>query len=44
VALAACDAFVIPPGVKTALSAPTDELELLEVALPGAFETQLHDG
>lgn len=44
VQLVACDAFVIPPGVKTALSAPTDELELLEVALPGAFETQLHDG
>jgi quercetin dioxygenase-like cupin family protein len=44
VQLAACDAFVIPPGVKAALATPTDELELLEVALPGAFETQLHAG
>ncbi len=33
------DAFVIPPGMKTKYSDPTDDLELLEVTLPGIFET-----
>ena len=33
------DAFVIPPGMKTRLSAPSDNLELLEIALPGDFQT-----
>jgi quercetin dioxygenase-like cupin family protein len=33
------DAFVIPPGMRTLYAAPTDDLELLEVALPGRFRT-----
>ena len=33
------DAYVIPPGMRTRLSEPTDDIEILEVALPGAFET-----
>ena len=32
--------FVIPPGMATRYRAVTDDLELLEVALPGSFETQ----
>ncbi|MGJ8527380.1 cupin domain-containing protein [Maritalea sp.] len=35
------DAFVIPPGMATRYADPTDELELLEVNLPGEFETEL---
>lgn len=34
------DAFVIPPGMKTRYNAPSDDLELLEVSLPGEFETR----
>ncbi len=34
------DAFVIPPGMKTRYSDPTDDVELLEVALPGVFATE----
>lgn len=37
--LAAGDAFVTPPGMKTRYAAPSDDLELLEVALPGVFTT-----
>jgi quercetin dioxygenase-like cupin family protein len=37
--LAAGDAFVIPPHLGTRYSKPTDDLELLEVSLPGEFET-----
>ncbi|WP_137699445.1 cupin domain-containing protein [Marimonas lutisalis] len=37
------DAFVIPPGMKTRLSAPSDDLELLQVALPGEFKTQVDE-
>ncbi|MGV6812652.1 MAG: cupin domain-containing protein [Brevirhabdus sp.] len=33
------DAFVIPPGMRTRYSQASDDLELLEVALPGRFET-----
>lgn len=33
------DAFVIPPGMATRYGDPTAGLELLEVALPGAFTT-----
>ncbi len=33
------DAFVIPPGMKTRYSDPSDDLELLEVTLPGEFKT-----
>lgn len=35
------DAFVIPPGMATRYAAPSEDLELLEVALPGEFETQI---
>ena len=40
-ALEAGDAFVTPPGLRTRLSAPSTDLELLEVSLPGVFETVL---
>jgi len=33
------DAFVIPPGMATRFGAPSDDFELLEVSLPGAFAT-----
>ena len=33
------DAFVIPPGLATRYGAATDDLELLEVSLPGSFAT-----
>ncbi len=33
------DAFVIPPGLATRYADPTDDLELLEVTLPGVFAT-----
>jgi len=33
------DAFVIPPGFKTRYGDASSDLELLEVALPGRFET-----
>lgn len=36
------DAFVIPPHLRTAFSAATEDLRLLEVALPGIFETRVH--
>lgn len=39
--LSAGDAFVIPPGLKTRYAEPSEDLELLEVSLPGAFETHL---
>ncbi|QBF31041.1 cupin domain-containing protein [Thalassococcus sp. S3] len=39
--LAPGDAFVIPPAMKTRLAEPTDDVELLEVALPGAFKTEV---
>ena len=35
------DAFVIPPGMKTRLSSASADLELLEVSLPGVFNTTL---
>lgn len=40
-ALEAGDAFVIPPGMRTRYDAPSEDLELLEVSLPGVFETLL---
>ena len=40
--LRAGDAFVVPPGLRTAYEHCTDDLELLEVSLPSAFETTLH--
>ncbi|WP_439154241.1 cupin domain-containing protein [Yoonia sp.] len=38
-ALAPGDAFVIPPGMATRYADPSDDLELLEVTLPGVFGT-----
>lgn len=35
------DAYVIPPGMKTRLAAPSEDFELLEVTLPGTFNTTL---
>lgn len=37
--LQAGDAFVIPPGMRTRYSDPSDDVEWLEVALPGTFKT-----
>ncbi|MCH2078144.1 MAG: cupin domain-containing protein [Rhodobacteraceae bacterium] len=39
-ALSAGDAFVIPPALRTRLSSPSADLEILEVALPGSFATK----
>ncbi len=39
--LAAGDAFVIPPGMKVRYSDPSEDLEWLEVALPGQFATNV---
>ena len=39
--LSAGDAFVIPPGLATRYADPTEDLELLEVTLPGRFETAI---
>ncbi len=41
--LAAGDAFVIPPDTRTVYANCSSDLELLEVALPGAVETIAHD-
>ena len=43
-ALGEGDAYVIPPHMKTALTGWSDDLELLEVALPADFETAMHPG
>ena len=40
--LRAGDAFVLPPGLRNAYERCTDDLELLEVFLPGAFVTTIH--
>ena len=39
-ALQAGDAFVIPPGMAVRYSDPSDDVELLEVSLPGIFATE----
>ncbi len=39
--LTAGDAFVIPPGLATRYSEMSANLELLEVSLPGVFETEV---
>jgi quercetin dioxygenase-like cupin family protein len=39
--LAPGDAFVIPPGMATRYSEATPDLELLEVSLPGIFQTEV---
>ena len=41
-ALRAGDAFVVPPGLRSAYERCTDDLALLEVSLPGAFATTVH--
>ena len=38
--LSSGDAFVIPPGMATRYAMATPDLELLEVSLPGTFETK----
>ena len=40
--LAAGDAFVVPAGLRHALTACADDLELLEVSLPATFATSMH--
>lgn len=35
------DAFTTPPGLAMAFTDPTDDLEILEVALPGRFRTSI---
>ena len=42
--LRAGDAFVVPPRTGIAYERCSADLELLEVSLPGAFETTVHDG
>ena len=42
-ALGAGDAFVVPPGTRTAYAGCSEDLELLEVSLPGTFETAIHE-
>ena len=39
--LSAGDAFVIPPNMETIYQDSSSDLELLEVSLPGIFETNL---
>ena len=41
--LRAGDAFVVPPRTRTAYEECSTDLELLEVSLPGAFATTMHD-
>ncbi len=39
--LARGDAFVTPPGMRTRLSEASDDLEVIEVTLPGEFATRI---
>ncbi len=41
-ALTEGDAYVIPPNLKTSLSADSADLQFLEVSLPAAFETRTY--
>ena len=41
VSLASGDAFVVPPGMAVHYGDPSEDLELLEVSLPGIFNTQI---
>ena len=41
--LRAGDAFVVPPRTRTVYEQCSGDLELLEVSLPGAFDTTMHD-
>ena len=36
------DAYVIPPDMKYAVSALSENLEILEVSLPGSYNTSHH--
>ena len=36
------DAYVIPPDMKYAVSALSEKLEILEVSLPGSYNTSHH--
>ena len=38
-ALTAGDAFVLPPDLTVAIREPSDDLQILEVALPAEFLT-----
>jgi len=38
------DAYVVPPGLKTAMADASSDLQLLEVSLPAQFETVAFDG
>ena len=40
--LGAGDAFALPPGLRSAYERCSDDLQLLEVSLPGAFATTVH--
>ncbi len=40
-ALAAGDAFVLPPDLTVGVDGPSDDLEILEVALPARFATDI---
>ena len=42
--LRAGDAFVVPPRTHTVYERCSADLELLEVSLPGRFETTMHEG
>ena len=42
VVLAAGDAFVVPPEMRVSFTNPSRDLELLEVSLPGTFETHIY--
>ena len=35
------DAFVTPPHMQTCYADPSDDIRLLEVALPGVFKTMI---
>jgi quercetin dioxygenase-like cupin family protein len=39
--LAPGDAFTLPPGMKTRFADPSPNFELLEVSLPGSFNTEI---
>jgi len=41
--LRAGDAFTVPPRIRTVYERCSADLELLEVSLPGRFETRTHD-
>ncbi|MEM7522099.1 MAG: cupin, partial [Pseudomonadota bacterium] len=43
VTLAPGDAFVTPPSLAVRYDTPSNDLELLEVSLPGVFQTQMVD-